>query len=83
MNLHRDHQHGKVTQWFHVSPSGPHSARGSITRKMVRKRAVSRVYTSGMGDLLQSWARVRARVRLSTERLGSVRRLGLELERDG
>ena len=34
-----------------MSPSGPHSARGSITRKMVRKRAVSRVYTRGMGDL--------------------------------
>ena len=40
------------TQWFQVSPSGPQSARGSITRKMVRKRAVSRVYTSGMGDLV-------------------------------
>ena len=59
------------TQWFHVSPSGPHSARGSRVRKIVRKRAVSRVYTRGMGDLkMRSLAPVRS---TSTEMDASMR----------
>ena len=49
------------TEWFHVSASCPHSARGSSVRKIVRKRAVSRVYTRGMGDLkMRSLAPVRS-----------------------
>ena len=50
----------------------PHSARGSITRKMVRKRAVRRVYTSGMGDLVGVGVRVRVRLGLKSVGLDSV-----------
>ena len=32
---------GMVAQWFQDSPRVPHSARGSRTRKMVRKRAAT------------------------------------------
>ena len=39
-----------VAQWFHESLIGSHSARGKRSMKDVRKRAVWRVYTSGMGE---------------------------------
>ena len=49
-------------------------ARGGSTRKMVRKRAVSRVYTRGMGDLVRVRVRVtvRVRLRLKAVRLDSI-----------